>query len=186
MTTKLFYLEKEAYYCIQQGTTCDHCNKEINNKFGFKRGFDRLFGGSLIIYCLGCFKELAIKPTEYEELNIGHVVDFIHINAKPIETPLKFPVSEAKGITVFEAVARPTDKTIDRTIHANRLSLEGANIGAPISLDYEEKKAENLYLNSCLKELSDLKNAKPILPKALDKPKDDEPKQLDDKSEAQA
>jgi len=193
---KLYFSKDDMRYYVQKGETCDVCNNEITEKFGFHRGFSKLWGGFLKIYCFPCFKSRTVIPQDFEEINIGLVTPELSHDAKLIVLPLSYSITDMSGLSTIDAVHNKTIKTINHTKISGRESIEGATIGAPIDLafeeenkglgDYNEGKTKEITLSACLKELDDLRNAKPIIPttKQIDKPKDDN-KQIEDKSEAQ-
>lgn len=131
---------KKRYFCVadELDRECSSCKKLINESVGlysyriFKNRAE--FG----VYHLSCKKKITNKA-DYQEVGLFNFT----IDRIPGSIPVLFGFKSARptnsNITVFEAVAFPSDKVVDKTDPKNyEGSLGGASVGLLDSARLEE------------------------------------------------
>lgn len=162
--TNLYYDSKEdVFFFNNLETDCDYCKEIIENIIFVKLGWDRL-GSDIKHYCFNCRdKNLSYaRTTEVIRAIVDDNIenDFIPYSYKK---PSLHNATNMSNIDVAN-INISSEHTTDKTVYANRESLEGATIGSQElinKLEVEDNKI--LSVDEGLTLLDSLAKATPLL-----------------------
>lgn len=130
--TNLFYSpSQKKYYCPDPGK-CTNCDDEIENVMAHVRFWNKKESWSSN-YCLSCFGHIKGHALVKEGFTVA--CRYPPKDAHPV---LQRPpqLTNSNEISVFDAAKLESKKTVDRTVHAGRESIEGAGVG---NLEYKKR-----------------------------------------------
>jgi len=125
---KIFYGNKEKTYFIENCSVCDCCKKELvsGDIFFLLSEFGRKIQSHRVL-CIDCIKSIK-RNGIVNEVKQGFIINSLPESVVP--AILVLPQLEAKKKTdIFLASNFETMHTKDKTKFANRVSIQGANIG---------------------------------------------------------
>lgn len=153
-TLKIYHkkINDATFLYTGEALSCEKCGVFPTAGFYFE-GYSSIMPAVRLFLCGNCKKDH--KPVGYDVLNEQIlVVGYVPNNAS-IWIPQPPALVTTSANSVFSlAMAADGSEVIDNTVHANRLSLEGASIGKSLE-DLRESSDDDIPL---------ILSAKPILP----------------------
>lgn len=124
----LFYDTKMKSYVMIKPCFCDFCNGEVVSGGINYRYYGRKHKGEFVV-CMGCARDLK-KPSSGVIIELKTFVLATESGGELVPVLDQRPVLKDGDVSVFEAASELSCvRVIDRTVHAGRVSLEGAKVG---------------------------------------------------------
>lgn len=153
---RLFFSKQEGTFYTNDHVECDMCKNTQNNMF-FKVIFTSKKSRVENIYCQKCVKDIPENPYLTKSVKTITVSYDLPKDAVPVINDRVETGFGKSNLTVFDVANRQIDneQVIDRTVHANRKSFEGAKIGH-VDMALLEEKDKQIGFDEAQSKLKDL------------------------------